>query len=364
MPIAPVDNNGNHLYYEDSGVPANSSNYKTLVLTHGAIFNGGIFQRLNQYAAENNLRLVFLNHRDVSGSTLFTPEELAVVKDSSNQDAQYAFLEERVREFAEFMRWFVETEKIPRRNEDGSGGISFLGWSAGNCFTVPFLGIADSFREATVDVLNDYLRNVIVFDSPYFGFGIPNPSVDEIYCPIYDTTLTPAEQSERFPGWNASYYNHSPELLACFQSTSLKGFPTRDDMLKGIGQHPDPEHTCTLHVIPPEILKDVADFAANERSILPISHMRTDVYRKFADKAFLETPKVWPNAKFEVVTNGKTLGHCLGANWELKKYLLDNTEIREKAKARQVNFTVLKDYNHYPHWDYPEEFAKFLGGKA
>lgn len=42
MPVAALDSRGTYLYYEDSGVPVNAStNYKTLVLIHGTLFNSG-----------------------------------------------------------------------------------------------------------------------------------------------------------------------------------------------------------------------------------------------------------------------------------------------------------------------------------
>lgn len=41
MPLAPVDNNGTRLYYDDTGAPLDCAEYRTLVLIHGAIFNGG-----------------------------------------------------------------------------------------------------------------------------------------------------------------------------------------------------------------------------------------------------------------------------------------------------------------------------------
>lgn len=41
MPFAPVDDHGTVLEYEDSGIPAGSPIYTTLVLVHGIQFNAG-----------------------------------------------------------------------------------------------------------------------------------------------------------------------------------------------------------------------------------------------------------------------------------------------------------------------------------
>lgn len=41
MPTAPVDDTGNVLYYEDSGVSEDLITYPTVVLIHGGGFHGG-----------------------------------------------------------------------------------------------------------------------------------------------------------------------------------------------------------------------------------------------------------------------------------------------------------------------------------
>ena len=42
MPLAPVDNHGTALFYEDSGIPNAKLNYTTLVLIHGIAFTSGM----------------------------------------------------------------------------------------------------------------------------------------------------------------------------------------------------------------------------------------------------------------------------------------------------------------------------------
>lgn len=41
MPLAPVDDNGTVLFYEDSGIPDVNRAYTTLVLIHGITYNSG-----------------------------------------------------------------------------------------------------------------------------------------------------------------------------------------------------------------------------------------------------------------------------------------------------------------------------------
>lgn len=41
MPLAPVDDNGTVLFYEDSGAPNTTEAYNTLVMIHGITFTTG-----------------------------------------------------------------------------------------------------------------------------------------------------------------------------------------------------------------------------------------------------------------------------------------------------------------------------------
>jgi hypothetical protein len=45
MPTAPVDDKGTEIFFTDSGVPAESKDYTTLVIIHGGAFNGSKYYR-------------------------------------------------------------------------------------------------------------------------------------------------------------------------------------------------------------------------------------------------------------------------------------------------------------------------------
>lgn len=42
MPVAPIDNKGTVIHYEDTGAPIGLKDYTTLVLIHGFLFHGGM----------------------------------------------------------------------------------------------------------------------------------------------------------------------------------------------------------------------------------------------------------------------------------------------------------------------------------
>ena len=64
MPLAAVDRTETQLYYEDTGAPIGRPNYRTLVLVHGGVFNGGkskllrtIYLMVHEIRTEANIQL-------------------------------------------------------------------------------------------------------------------------------------------------------------------------------------------------------------------------------------------------------------------------------------------------------------------
>ena len=119
------------------------------------------------YAARNNLRLVLINCRDYPGSTLYSAAELEALS-STDPEKQALSLQARGLEFTEFIRHFVESENIPplTRKPDGSGlsgGFSLLGWSSGNCQTIPVLAHANLAPENTRRLFDSYFRSYIAY---------------------------------------------------------------------------------------------------------------------------------------------------------------------------------------------------------
>lgn len=185
MPVGPVDGKGTVLYYEDSGAPEGTRDYATLVLVHGTQFHSGayynfnisrrelynwqyigVFRKMIPFASACKLRLVLVNSRDYPGSTRYSPEELDGLS-SPQKEVQAATIRTRGLEFAAFMRWFIEVERIPPILEkEGasrpSGGISLLGWSSGNLQTIPLLTYANDLPQDTAEVLEGYFRSFFI----------------------------------------------------------------------------------------------------------------------------------------------------------------------------------------------------------
>jgi len=174
MPLAPVDTVGTQLFYEDSGAPPHSTTYATIVVIHGAYFNGGVFKPTFPFAAQQNLRLVLLNQRDYAMSTPYNEVELKQLT-SGDKDRQEDFIHSRVEELGRFLEWYIEKEAIPLLVEvDGgrTGGLSLMGWSSGNHLSLSFFARGDIMPGKTRAMLDRYLRSLVIYGTcftPYIS---------------------------------------------------------------------------------------------------------------------------------------------------------------------------------------------------
>ncbi|KAL5537017.1 hypothetical protein ACEPAF_840 [Sanghuangporus sanghuang] len=160
MPVITIDDRGNTLYYEDTGVPPDAvALYTTLIIVHGTGSHGQIFRRLLPLAPKHNVRLVLVNRRDYPGSSPYIEEDLSKARAS---------------EFARFIKTFIEKENIPKASSDWNrGGVVLMAWSSGNGYILPLLAHIDTIPEETRQFIEPYFRSHIVFDAPRWIPGAP-----------------------------------------------------------------------------------------------------------------------------------------------------------------------------------------------
>ncbi|GBE81682.1 hypothetical protein SCP_0400530 [Sparassis crispa] len=367
MPVAPVDDHGTVLYYEDSGTPPASSNYTTIVLLHGACFYGPIFRPLLPFAASNNLRLVLVNLRDYPGSTPFSPAELRAIRENPSDAIQA-----RGFELAAFLSWFVEREKIPPISESSDalhvriGGLAVLGWSAGNYQTLSILAHAEKLPEVTRTLLNAYLRCVIFYDGSSSCIG--EPLSKGMYNPLADPNLSDAQKWERAPTWLSSYYTKLELDLAsetsAFTSALIARVPLHEAVVAGSA---DSRWTPTVQRMSVDELKSVFYGEVLRRSQMPIVNIDARIYKENFDRALFGFPSnssevrsaedlVWPNVSIQVLWCDMSMSSGPYAVHHIVR-------LRESTKGgRTVGIHRLEDANHFAHWDYPERFVRFLAG--
>jgi hypothetical protein len=131
---------------------------------------------------------VVVNRRGYTGSTPFTPEDVAPFNPEISEtksgvpsfsrdvaELYTLFLQQRGAEIARFLQKFIEIEEIPSQTLGGvraAGGISVMGWSLGNVITLSMLAFANTYDPALTKSLEPYLRKVIIYGSFTYEINI------------------------------------------------------------------------------------------------------------------------------------------------------------------------------------------------
>ncbi|KAH9945638.1 hypothetical protein B0H21DRAFT_693977 [Amylocystis lapponica] len=355
MPLAPVDDQGTQLYFEDSGAPLKSTTYSTLVLVHGAVFNGGIFLPMFRFAAAHNIRLVAVNLRDNAKSTPFSASEIDIIH-SGNLASQTALVQARGIEFAVFLEWFIKQNNIPRLSvslgdtrEVISGGVAVLGWSSGNAVLLSFLSHSDKLSNESREFLDGHLRTYIMLDGPGHVFGLSIPPAETAYCPLRDPSVKHEDASSAFALWVSGYHVYSPHIL--------HGLDSFDDdelfveLAKGSGaiDDPPPHQRPTFQRMPEEEITKCTDIPGGMRSHLRLLGMNPVVYSTNLHDALID-PKAWPQLRTVLVWCDMSNCDTVFSATQMMRMLKQSWP----ATGRKVEVLRMEGANHFPHWDSPE----------
>lgn len=322
------------------------------------------------FAASHNLRLVLLNLRDYPGSTRYSPEELAALG-SPIREVQAAAIEARGLELAAFMRWYIETERVPAiskepdRDVRPAGGVAILGWSSGNCQTIPLLASANKVPEDTRILLDAYFRSFFIYDVSQTAMGMS--PMEDLYSPFRDPAMTNQEKMAAFPAWVSSYFTQA--TIDPSEDSESPGFGA---ML--LGRRPmheteeniDPRFTPTTQRMGPETLKEVVDFDVMARSQILIQLLDPTIYQDnfraalfecYLDDGSGEERIIWPDLKVHLIWCDMTTGDGVFAANTIK-YIAG--QYHKMQRGRLVEFHKVEQANHFHHWDEPERFIELL----
>ncbi|PIL34407.1 hypothetical protein GSI_03182 [Ganoderma sinense ZZ0214-1] len=367
--------------YQDSGPPAGSADYTTLVLVHGFAWHSGIFAKLIPLAAGQNTRIVLVNRRDYPGATPFSPEDHAVLQAAMTSDAATAhaqlvsFMQDRAREVVDLLARFVQANKIPlAQHEEKKGGIVIGGWSFGTAWMSSLLAYRPSVPTGDIDggvELSKYVRRVIFYDSPYHVLGFAPPPAPHDYNPLFDPAIPPADQTRVFANWVSGYFAHrtnTPALAAASAASSVSDA----DKLAAAATFEVRAHLTapppTLSILTPDEVA-AALFPApgdpgGSDSLLVAGGIPCGVFVTLREAALaIPTDEAWCAIEVRHVWCDRSVWETTWTTWNLRWRI---AEARKKGeKLREVTSVRLEGANHFVHWDEPERaLAAFLTDEA
>lgn len=162
----------------DTGPPAGSDDYTTLVVVHGFAWHAGlgssspqtialssvytgVFTRFLPLAEPHNSRIVLVNRRDYPGAVPFDQEELTLQSSTiaTTSDATTnikLYMRARARELYDFLEIFVKTADIPPKS------LVLAGWSFGSIWITALLAHVSTFPVNDIE-LDKYIRRVVAY---------------------------------------------------------------------------------------------------------------------------------------------------------------------------------------------------------
>ncbi|KAI0326884.1 alpha/beta-hydrolase [Cubamyces sp. BRFM 1775] len=366
MPTAPIDDKGSVLYFEDSGAPAGSADYVTLVLIHGTGFHSAVYRPMIPFAAEHNLRLVLVNVRGYPGSTPYSKEESDELR-SPDRAVRALAVTKRGMDIAAFLCWFIETESIPpihERTDDNArvGGLSLLSWSGGNLPTIAMLAHASELSDQTRTLLEAYFRSFIMFDPSSTIIGMELPS--GLSNLRRDPSAALDVQMAQFSLAVGSYY---PPYTIPDRIDPLPTYESPRQPMHQTSIDVDPKYTPTTSKMTPEEIRSITYPSILESHQHAVWAVGNDIVHENLLHAFYDCryddgtgamKKVWPQLRVHLLWCDMTIGECAWA----ATVVYHGLQNAEPANRRVVEFHKVEGANHFIHWEEPERFVRLLAG--
>ncbi|KAH9933983.1 uncharacterized protein BXZ73DRAFT_100821 [Epithele typhae] len=342
----------------DSGAPAGSTDFTTLVMIHGYNCPGGMFAKLVPLAHKHNSRVVFVNRRDYPGAKPYDAAELAVLKEAAavvSADPAKAhsllapFMKERAREVFDLLAHIVEEGNITLpQKEKNTGGIIVGGWSFGTAWMTALLAHVADFSAGSPVAVDAYVRRVILHDGSYPILGYPSPDSPDNYNPTLDPAFFDLSTDPTVAlRWVSGYFAHG-DTEATLQKRVPLDTPTPTLLTL------TPEETASALCVTPGL-------PGGSDQLLFNTGVDCGLFTALREAA-LATPsdaRGWPAVEVRYVWCEASVWEMVWCAWSIRK------EMEEKvAGMREVRILRLPKANHFVHWDEPERSLKvFLAGE-
>ncbi|GJE91056.1 alpha/beta hydrolase [Phanerochaete sordida] len=337
MPLAPIDNIGTCIYYEDSGAPNGGSTYTTLVFVHGAFSNSAIFEHMLPLATKHGLRMITMNNRDYRGSTPYSADELA---DFTNADTevQASAVRRWGSEIARFLAYLCDTLHIPAIATDRGkkvGGLVLVTWSLSGMAALSLLGDPRTMGENLTSAVEPYLRSIVLYDSPCIIYGAV-PDIGLTF-PSPDPNAPPEREPDAALEWVSSYFpplpdgqSITPELLQAYSAALPR--------------------TPTLRALSAADYQRIIDPSVAARSL---AIMATDpaIRAQHAHTAFCDAGAVLPDVDVLALWCDQSVWLTAWAAKVFQDFVRRPAE--PGKRKRNMAFLRVNNANHFAHWDEP-----------
>ncbi|GLB39034.1 hypothetical protein LshimejAT787_0601960 [Lyophyllum shimeji] len=331
---------GIDIFFTDSGAPPDSTDYTTLVILHGSAFTGHGFEKMHDYSHADNLRTVIWNRRDYPGSTPYTDAEL----EDLNQGGK-VFLDRLAIQVADFLKQFIEKEKVPKITADRkAGGFAILGWSMGSATAMPLFSDPSLLSSELYALLEQYVKNLVLYDPPYLSFGYQLPADEKTYNPWTDPDCkTPEELYQNFGFWVSSYYDH----------------PDVSGTINGLDYRKRTDKATITSWTPEEFQRNYCESAAVRSELRmyvpPMQPTLNDLTnRVLFDEVLTQT--FFPKVPVTYISATRSNWHCVWGYIEAKRNY--EKQLTEGKKIRPTRFYVVEGGNHFVHGDQPQDLVE------
>ncbi|KAF4600234.1 hypothetical protein EYR40_007346 [Pleurotus pulmonarius] len=314
---------GSPLHYTDSGPVPDSTTYKTVILIHGAAVNGSTFERLHPLAASHNLRTVALNRTEYPGSSKYTDAELEELKGGDPR-----CLERIAVRIAFFIAAYIQEAGVPEE-----GGVVVVGWSIGTVSAMAPFSFPEVLPLETYDLLNRYVKRLVLYDPPYLAFGLELPGDTALFDPWGDaTTKSREEVFETFKLWVSSYFD-VPEGW----SGSINELDSRKRTERAtVDSWTQEEHER---------------FFSQDGAAMAEMHWFSATMQKCINR-------MATSCLFDEAMNVRSPWHTIWAAHRIKE--INDECVLRRIRPRPIEFVVIPAGNHFVHWDEPQAFLRKL----
>lgn len=288
--------------------------------------------------------MICVSRREYEGSSPYSDEELRVINRGSH-DERAKFLQEQGILLALFVDGIIQTLSLPK-----AGGVTVIGWSLGNAFTLALRACIGDLPVDTRGRLKSYARSFVLWGTIFFLFfyfsSWIHPNTDRIY---FDFFLDPPQQVLGFTPNDP--WPSADEFRAIFVKGVSAHYKHIDldskdpSLLDRVG---DPSIKPTSDTMTPDELSSMLDFTPCFRSELPVllpifsSPLFDQMTKALVDPQVRED---WGGIPVWHVTGDRNPWGIITSPWVL--------EDKIGSKKLKINVKWIKDANHFVSLFFP-----------